>query len=149
MRAKPPLQSGFCIIPAVRTRSAKCMMAMPPWTGWSKSKSAASPLPLLRQPVSGSAPKMAKPRQANMAAMLKKPNSALISLIHPATWISPLRLSVHWLFWMARYVCWMPMPVLSRRQKPYGARLTVIKCRALCSSTRWIKSAPTSLTVLR
>ena len=43
----------------------------------------------------------------------------------------------------------MPMPVLSRRLKPYGARQTAIKCRALFLLTRWIKSAPTSLIVLR
>ena len=29
------------------------MTAVPPWTGWSKSKSVASPSPLLRPPVSG------------------------------------------------------------------------------------------------
>ena len=30
-------------------------MALPPWTGWSRSRSAASPLPRLRRPVSGRA----------------------------------------------------------------------------------------------
>ena len=35
------------------TRSVKCMMALPPWTGWSKSRSVVSRLLPLRLPVSG------------------------------------------------------------------------------------------------
>ena len=35
------------------TRSAKSTTARPPWTGWSRSRSAASRLRLLRPPVSG------------------------------------------------------------------------------------------------
>ena len=35
--------SGFSITPARATRSAKSMRARPPWTGWSRSRSAASP----------------------------------------------------------------------------------------------------------
>ena len=39
----------------VRTRSAKCMTARPPWTGWSRNRSAASPSRRRRPPASGRA----------------------------------------------------------------------------------------------
>jgi elongation factor G len=41
--------------PARATRSAKSMTAPPPWTGWSRSRSAASRSPRLRRPPSGTA----------------------------------------------------------------------------------------------
>jgi len=40
-----------------------------------------------------------------------------------ATLTSRLRLSVPWLFWMVRFVCWMPTLVLNHRQKLFGVRL--------------------------
>ena len=69
---------------------------------------------------------------ASLVMMQMKQNSALTSLIRRATWISPLRLSVRCACWMALYVCWMPMPGLSLRQRLFGVRLTAIRCRALC-----------------
>ena len=40
-RPRPP--SASSITPARATRSARCMTALPPWIGWSRSRSAASP----------------------------------------------------------------------------------------------------------
>ena len=41
-----------------------------------------------------------------------------------------------------------PTPVSSRRPRLSGVRLTGIRCRVSCSSTRWTRSAPTSSTAL-
>ena len=53
MPVKPPRRSAFSITPAARTRSAKCMKARPSWTGWSRSRSAASRSPPPPPPASG------------------------------------------------------------------------------------------------
>src|SRR6516165_3274813 len=44
MPARPRRRSASSITPARATRSARCTMAPRRWTGWSKSRSAASPL---------------------------------------------------------------------------------------------------------
>ena len=59
MLVKPLRPSGFFITQVGHTRLVKCTMAMRPWIGWSKSKSAELPSPLLRLPVSGIALKTA------------------------------------------------------------------------------------------
>ena len=53
MPVRPPRPSAFCITRAGRTRSAKFMKAPPPWTGWSRSRSAASRSLPPRPPASG------------------------------------------------------------------------------------------------
>ena len=50
-RRRPP--SGSSITPARATRSARCTRAPRPWTGWSRSRSAASPSRRPRPPRSG------------------------------------------------------------------------------------------------
>src|SRR3989338_6246493 len=55
-RARRPSPSVFCSTPACRTRSARCTKATPSWTGWSRSASAASQLPLRQQRRSGVRP---------------------------------------------------------------------------------------------
>ena len=42
MPVRPRPRSASSITPAAPTRSAKCTKAPPPWTGWSRSRSAAS-----------------------------------------------------------------------------------------------------------
>jgi hypothetical protein len=55
MPARPRPPSASCSTPACRTRSARCTTALPPWTGWSRSRSAVSPSRPLRRPASGRA----------------------------------------------------------------------------------------------
>ena len=59
--------------------------------GWSRSRSAGSPLRRLRRPVSGSAPTTAARRPANIPAMPRMRSSASTSSTPPATWTSPSR----------------------------------------------------------
>jgi len=72
MPARPPRPSAFFSIPAYPIRSARCTMAPPSWTGWSRSRSAASPLPPRLPPASGK------------AWISPFPNTASISSIRPA-----------------------------------------------------------------
>ena len=51
MPARRRRPSGFFITPGSPTRSARFTTATPPWTGWSRSRSAASRLRRLRPPV--------------------------------------------------------------------------------------------------
>ena len=53
MPARRRRPSGSSTTPASATRSAKSMTAPPPWTGWSRSRSAASPSRRPRRPRSG------------------------------------------------------------------------------------------------
>ena len=53
MPARRRRPSGSSITPARATRSARSMRAPPPWTGWSRSRSAASPSRRPRPPRSG------------------------------------------------------------------------------------------------
>ena len=64
----------------------------------------------------------------------------------PVTSTSPSKSSVRSPFSMVLFVFLMPMPVLNRRPKQSGVRLTVTKCHALSSSTRWTRSVLISLT---
>ena len=142
-------QLSVCFITQVGlTKSVKFTMVTPQWIGWSRSRSAVSQLPLLQQLVHGFAPKMVKHRQVSMAQTKTLRSSGSILLIHPDTLISQLKLSAHWPFLMALYVCLMRMPVLSHRRRQYGVRPTVITFRGLSLLTRWIKSALISLIAL-
>ena len=51
--ARPPLPSGCCTTPESTTRSAKYMKAPPRWTGWCRSRNAASRSLRRRPPASG------------------------------------------------------------------------------------------------
>ena len=62
---------------------------------------------------------------------------------------SQLKLNVLWLFLMALLLFLMRTLVLSHRPKQFGVRPTVIKFHVSFLSTKWTKSARTSLTVLR
>jgi glucosylceramidase len=53
--ARPPPRNASCSTPASITRSARCTMARPRWTGWSRSRNAASPSPRRPPPPSGRA----------------------------------------------------------------------------------------------
>ena len=131
MRVKPPPQSASCFTPECPTRSAKCTMVPLRWTGWSRSRSVVSLLPLLRRPASGAVWRGSST------------STALILLIPLATLISQLRSS-------APCVCSMPQllfsaapRVCSRRPKRYGARLISTKYRAWSSSIKWTVPAQT------
>ena len=87
------------------TRSAKCTMAPPPWTGWSRSRSAASPSRRPRRRRSGT-------------------TSASTSSTRPATSTSPSRSSVRCACSTARSACSTATRASSRRPRPSGARPT-------------------------
>ena len=53
MPARRRRRSASCSTRASRTRWARCTTARPPWTGWSRSRSAASRSPPPRRPASG------------------------------------------------------------------------------------------------
>ena len=75
MPVRPPRPSASCITRAAPTRSAKCMKAPRRWTGWSRSRSAASRSPPPRPPAPGAI------------------STSTLST-RPATWISPPKWSV-------------------------------------------------------
>ena len=114
------------ITPASPTRSAKSTTAPRPWTGWSRSRSAASRSRRPRRRRSGTA-------------------SASTSSTRPATSTSPSKSSVRCACSTARCACSTATRASSRRPRPSGARPTSTTCRASCSSTRWTRSAPTSI----
>ena len=58
MPARPRRPSGSSITPARATRSARCTKAPRPWTGWSRSRSAASPSRRPRPPRSGTSKRL-------------------------------------------------------------------------------------------
>ena len=98
MPARRRRPSAFSITPARAIRSAKCMKAPPPWTGWSRSRSAASPSPRPPRPASGK-------------------TTASTSSTRPATWISPSKWSVPCACWTALSPCSTPSPASSRRSE--------------------------------
>src|SRR5579884_3793717 len=102
------------------------MKARPPWTGWSRNASAASPSPAPPPPPPGPA----------------TPKSiASISLIPPATWISPSKSSAPFACWTGPSPFSIPSPASSRSPKRCGARRINTASRASPSSTRWTKWA--------
>ena len=125
MPARPPRPNGSCSTPASRTRSAKCTKAPRSWTGWSRSRSAASPSRPRRRPASGK-------------------STASTSSTRRATSTSPSKWSARCACSTARSPCSTPCRASSRSRKRCGARPTSTACRASASSTRWTASAPTS-----
>ena len=106
-------------------RSARSMTAPPPWTGWSRSRSAASPSRRPRPPASG--------------AIIASTSST-----RRATSTSPSRSSGRCACLTARSPCSTRSPASSRSRRRCGARRTSTACRACASSTRWTAPARTS-----
>ena len=125
MPARRRRPSAFCSIRARTAKSARRMKAPPPWTGWLRSRSAASPLPPLRRPATG--------------RTIASTSSTL-----PATSISPSRSSVPCAFWTALSPCSARRAALSRSPRLFGVRPSTIMFRAWCTSTRWTSWARTS-----
>ena len=125
MPVRPPLPSGCSTTPGSITRSVKCTKAPPRWTGWCRSRSAASRSRRPRPPVSGA-------------------TIGSISSIRPDTSISRSRSSAPCACSTARWRCSARSAESSRSPRPCGARPTSIAFRASRSSTRWTAWAPTS-----
>ena len=122
-------RSASCTTPALRTRSVRCTMVPPRWTGWCRSRSEASRLPRL-------------PPQHSGTTTRRNTKSTLSTLRDTST--SPWR-------WSGRCACLtVPSPhsapwvVWNRRAKPSGARPTSTMCPVSPMSTRWTAPAPTS-----
>src|SRR6266704_136361 len=108
MPARPPPPSASFITPARATRSAKCTKVPRRWTGWSRSRSAASRSRRLRRPRSGRA-------------------SVSTSSTPPATSTLPSKSSVRCACSTARCACSIPTRALSHRPRPSGARAIAIQ----------------------
>lgn len=74
MPARPQPPSASCTTPVSTTRLVRCTTAQPPWTGWNRNRSAASPSPLRPRPRSGK-------------------TTSSISSTRQGMWISPSRWS--------------------------------------------------------
>ena len=129
MPARPLRQSAFFFTPAFRTKWAKYTTALQPWIGWSRSKSAASPLPQQQRPVSG------------VVCKTSSMNTVLISSIPPVTLILQLKLSALCGCSTVPLLCSVAPQGFSHKLKRSGARPTSTRCLAWCSSTRWIGPA--------
>ena len=124
MPARRRRPSAFSITRARAIRSAKCMTAPPPWTSWSRSRSAAS--------------RSRPPRRRATGKIIASTSST-----RRATWTSRSKSNVPCACSTAQSPCSTPLPVSSRSPKPCGARPTSITCRASASSTRWTAWART------
>ena len=89
------------------------MKALPSWTGWSRSRSAASPSLPPPPPATG--------------ATFRSTSST-----RPATWISPPKWSAACACWMARWRCSTPWPACSRNRKRCGGRPTSTRVPRIC-----------------
>ena len=107
------------------TRWGRFTRARPSWTGWSRSRSAASRSPRRPPPASGTA-------------------TGSTSSTRPATSTSRSRSSARCACSTARSRCSTRSPASSRSPRPCGARPTSTTCRGSPTSTRWTASAPTS-----
>ena len=125
MPVRPLPPSASSTTPAGPTRSARCTTARPSWTGWSRSRSAASPSPRRPPPASGA-------------------TARSTSSTRRATWTSRPRSSAACACWTARWRCSTPWRACSRSRKRCGARRTSTRFRESASSTRWTGWAPTS-----
>src|SRR5260221_8602872 len=107
------------------------MKARPPWTGWSRSASAALPSLPRRPPLPGIA------TTRSIASTLS---------ILPDTWTLRWKWNVPCAFWTARFACLTRSLACSRNRKRCGVRPTSIASRASVSSTRWIAWERISIT---
>ena len=124
-RARPRRPSGSSTTRVATTRSARCTKAPRRWTGWRRSRSAASPSRRRPPPASGA-------------------TTTSTSSTPPATSTSPSRWSARCACSTARSRCSTASPAWSRRPRRCGGRPTSTACPACASSTRWTASAPTS-----
>ena len=129
-RAKPPPPSGSCSTPAAPTDWARPTRARLLWTGWSRSRSAASPSRLPPPPAFGS-------------------TAASISSTPRGMWTSPLRWSAASACWTVPLPCCAPRAVSSPRPRRSGARPINTTCPVWFTSTRWTSRAQTSSTSSR
>mmetsp|Transcript_28719 Transcript_28719/g.71655 ORF Transcript_28719/g.71655 Transcript_28719/m.71655 type:complete len:211 (-) Transcript_28719:2246-2878(-) len=131
-RARRPPLRGCCSTRGCRTRSARSMMVRPPWTGWTRRGSVASPSPAL------------PPHASGTVWISSSPATASTSSTPRATSTSPSRSSGHCGCLMARSPSSIASRASSRRAKPSGGRQTDTGSPVWRSSTRWTVSAPTS-----
>ena len=124
-RARPRRPSGSSTTRGATTRSARSMTARPPWTGWPRSRSGASPSPRPRPTASGG-------------------TTASTSSTRPAMSTSPSRWSDRCGCSTARWPCSTVWPGWSPRPRRCGGRPTATACPGCASSTRWTAPAPTS-----
>ena len=129
MPVKPRPPNACCFTPVSRTRWAKCTTAPRLWTGWSRSRSAASPSHPRPPPVSG----------RGWTATI--PNTASTSSIRPVTSISRSKSSARCACSTARAWSIARSAACSRNRKPSGARPSNTACRGSRSSTRWTARA--------
>ena len=132
MPVRQPPPNASCSTRASTTASAKSTMAARRWTGWNKSRNAASPSRLPPRPALGTA------RRTNTRA------TPSTSSTRPVTSTSPLKSSVPCAFWMDSSPCSAPLAACNRNRKPCGAKPTATAFRAWPTSTKWIAPAPTS-----
>ncbi len=125
MPARPPRPSGCFTTQGSITRSVKCTKARPRWTGWCRSRSAASRSRRQRPPVSGA-------------------TIGSISSTRPGTSTSRSKSSGASACSTARWPFSARSAESSRNPRPCGARPTSIAFRASRSSIRWTAWAPTS-----
>ena len=121
------------------TTSAKCTMALQPWTGWNKSRSAVLLSLLLRQRRSGNAQKTASTPDS--------PKHRMNIIDTPGHVDFTIEVERSLAVLDGAVVFLMPTLVLNHRPKPFGVRLTATKFRVSFLSTKWTKSALTSSTV--
>ncbi len=117
MPARPLRRSASCFIRDGRTASERCTKELRPWTGWSRSRSAASRLPPQRRPAPG----------ATFASTL---------LIRPATSISRPKSNARCACSTAQSRCLTPSTACSRSRKKSGARPINTASREFASLTR-------------